>query len=207
MWCGKKFQWLGQQARGGGFVSTCESIKSRFKCNWLKIDEDAVADFCSAELFLRTPICAALRSIWMGLMQLEFPSPVNKKKGKNWCVTVQIELFLKNWSRRAWNKGLEPSSPVLHVLYGLSCVLQRPFTRLVLAQFMYFGIERNWLPQFLLFIFWTVTFKQNEKEKEKNTEIVKLWQWYPWNVVVPCRWHHLFPKINGCRGLHPPLFF
>lgn len=136
------------------------------------------------------------------------PKPCEqKKKGKNWCVTVQIELFLKNWSRRAWNKGLEPSSPVLHVLYGLSCVLQRPFTRLVLAQFMYFGIERNWLPQFLLFIFWTVTFKQNEKEKEKNTEIVKLWQWYPWNVVVPCRWHHLFPKINGCRGLQPPLFF
>lgn len=58
-------------------------------------------------------------------------------------MSVQIELFLKNWSRRARNKGLEPSCPVLHVLYGHSCVLQRPFTRLVLAQFMYFGIERN----------------------------------------------------------------
>lgn len=85
------------------------------------------------------------------------PSPVNnnnnKKKGNNWGVTVQIELFLKNWSRRAWNKGLEPSCAVLHVLYGHSCVLQRPFTRLLLPPFMYFGIERNGLPQFLAFIF------------------------------------------------------
>lgn len=169
MWCGKKFQWLGQQARGGGLVSSLESIKSRFKCNWLKIDEDAVADFCSAELFLRTPICAALRSMWTGLVQLEFQAPwTKKKKGNNWCVTVQIELFLKNWSRRARNKGLEPSSPVLHVLYGHSCVLQRPFTRLVLAQFMYFGIERNWLPQFLSFIFLNCDFQAEWKRKRKK---------------------------------------
>lgn len=196
MWCGEKSQWLGQQACGGGFVSTHEWIQSRFKCNWLKIDEDAVADFCSAELFLRTPICAALKSIWMGLIQLEFQALWTKKKGNNWGVSVQIELFLKNWSRRAWNKGLEPSCAVLHVLYGHSCVLQRPFTRLVLAQFMYFGIERNWLPQFLSFIFelWLSTRTKKKEKKKKNTEIVKLWQWYPLNVVVPCRWHHLFPK-------------
>lgn len=31
---------------------------------------------------------------------------------------MQIVLLLKNWSRRAQNKGLEPSCPVLHVLYG-----------------------------------------------------------------------------------------
>lgn len=128
-----------------------------------------------------------------------------KKKGKNWCVTVQIELFLKNWSRRAWNKGLEPSSPVLHVLYGLSCVLQRPFTRLVLAQFMYFGIERNWLPQFLLFIFWTVTFKQNEKEKKYwNNETVTM-------VSLKCssalQMTPFIPQNKWMSGVAPPPFF
>lgn len=134
------------------------------------------------------------------------PKPCEqKKKGKNWCVTVQIELFLKNWSRRAWNKGLEPSSPVLHVLYGLSCVLQRPFTRLVLAQFMYFGIERNWLPQFLLFIFWTVTFKQNEKEKKYwNNETVTM-------VSLKCssalQMTPFIPQNKWMSGVAPPLFF
>lgn len=167
MWCGKKLQWLGQQARAGGFVSTPEWMQSRFKCNWLKIDEDAVADFCSAELFLRTPICAALKSMWMGLHPAGISSPVNtqkkRKQGNNWVVSVQIEVFLKNWSRRAQNKGLEPSCAVLHVLYGHSCVLQRPFTRLLLAQFMYFGIARNWLPQFLSFIFKTVRLSTRTK--------------------------------------------
>lgn len=66
-------------------VEALSQLLSRFKCNWLKIDEDAVADFCSAELFLRTPICAALKSIWMGLIQLEIQAL--------WTTTTKKEII------------------------------------------------------------------------------------------------------------------
>lgn len=130
-----------------------------------------------------------------------------QKKGNNWGVTVQIELFLKNWSRRAWNKGLEPSCAVLHVLYGHSCVLQRPFTRLLLPPFMYFGIERNGLPQFLAFIFqlWLSTrMKKKKKEKYWNNETVTMVSFKCSSAlqVTP-----FIPQINGCQGVAPPLFF